>query len=169
MGRQKLSLIVGLSAVIAVGIIVGRAEQSIQETDGPKLKEAPAGFATPTLSVKPGSQSVSNGIPEPPNDTFALDQANVESRDEPLMLHEIQAIDARRAHAAIGIPQLSLTPRASGEDTRGTSLPDALLSFWVRASQAPTIASPSSARCKYCSRCGDSDQRYFFGNIYDGW
>jgi CxxC motif-containing protein (DUF1111 family) len=79
--KQKLSLIVGLSTVIAVGIMVGRAEQFTQETGGQKPKEAPAGFATPTLSANPGSQSVSNGIPEPPNDSFAIDQANFEARD----------------------------------------------------------------------------------------
>jgi hypothetical protein len=49
--------------------------------------EAPAGFTTPTLGqaigptgelrVNPGSQSVSNGIAEPPGDTFALDQAQL--------------------------------------------------------------------------------------------
>jgi CxxC motif-containing protein (DUF1111 family) len=79
--RQKLSLIVGLSAVIAVGILVGRAQPSTHETAGQNLTEAPAGFSTPLLSVNQGSQSVSNGIPEPPNDTFALDQANFEARD----------------------------------------------------------------------------------------
>ena len=67
--------------MIAVGIMVGRAEQFTQEIGGQKLTEAPAGFATPTLSANPGSQSVSNGIPEPPNDTFALAQANFEARD----------------------------------------------------------------------------------------
>ena len=36
--------------------------------------EAPAGFDTPTLVQNPGSQSKSNGIAEPPGDTFALDQ-----------------------------------------------------------------------------------------------
>jgi hypothetical protein len=36
--------------------------------------EVPTGFDTPTLSDNPGSQSVSNGIVEPPGDTFALDQ-----------------------------------------------------------------------------------------------
>ena len=36
--------------------------------------EAPSGFDTPTLAQNPGSQSVSNGIEEPPGDTFALDQ-----------------------------------------------------------------------------------------------
>jgi CxxC motif-containing protein (DUF1111 family) len=33
--------------------------------------EAPAGFNTPSFN---GAQSVSNGIAEPPGDTFALDQ-----------------------------------------------------------------------------------------------
>jgi len=50
--------------------------------------EAPAGFTTPTLgqtvgptgelTVNSGSQSVSNGIAEPPGDTYALDQAQFE-------------------------------------------------------------------------------------------
>jgi CxxC motif-containing protein (DUF1111 family) len=44
--------------------------------------EAPAGFDTPTLAVNPGSQSVSNGIAEPPGDTFALDQVQFEERED---------------------------------------------------------------------------------------
>jgi CxxC motif-containing protein (DUF1111 family) len=36
--------------------------------------EAPAGFDTPSLIQKPGSESFSNGIAEPPADTFGLDQ-----------------------------------------------------------------------------------------------
>ena len=50
--------------------------------------EAPAGFTTPTLGQtvsltgeltgNSGSQSISNGIAEPPGDTFALDQAQFE-------------------------------------------------------------------------------------------
>src|SRR6201994_525967 len=36
--------------------------------------EAPTGFDTPTLVENPGSQSVSNGIAEPPGDSFVLDQ-----------------------------------------------------------------------------------------------
>jgi CxxC motif-containing protein (DUF1111 family) len=36
--------------------------------------EAPTGFDTPTLVQKPGSKSFSNGIAEPPGDTFGLDQ-----------------------------------------------------------------------------------------------
>jgi CxxC motif-containing protein (DUF1111 family) len=55
--------------------------------------EAPAGFSTPTLgqaisptgevTASPGSQSISNGIAEPPGDTFALDQAQFERRHDP--------------------------------------------------------------------------------------
>jgi CxxC motif-containing protein (DUF1111 family) len=55
--------------------------------------EAPAGFTTPTLGQtvgqtgeligNPGLQSVSNGIAEPPGDTFALDQAQFERRHDP--------------------------------------------------------------------------------------
>ncbi|HEX4586078.1 MAG TPA: di-heme oxidoredictase family protein [Burkholderiaceae bacterium] len=36
--------------------------------------EAPAGFDTPTLAQDPGSKSSSNGIVEPPGDSFVLDQ-----------------------------------------------------------------------------------------------
>jgi len=43
--------------------------------DPPPLPtEAPAGFDTPTLVQSPGAKSSSNGIAEPPGDTFALDQ-----------------------------------------------------------------------------------------------
>jgi CxxC motif-containing protein (DUF1111 family) len=38
-------------------------------------QEAPAGFSSPTLAANPGSQSTSNGLPGPPGDTFAQDQA----------------------------------------------------------------------------------------------
>ncbi len=44
--------------------------------------EAPAGFDTPTLVKNPGSQSKSNGITEPPGDTFALDQQNYETSED---------------------------------------------------------------------------------------
>ena len=47
------------------------------------LDEAPTGFDTPTLAANPGSQSVSNGIVEPPGDTFALDQAQFERKHDP--------------------------------------------------------------------------------------
>ena len=57
------------------------------------VTEAPAGFTTPTLGQtvsptgeligNPGSQSVSNGIAEPPGDSFALDQGQFERRHDP--------------------------------------------------------------------------------------
>ena len=40
--------------------------------------EAPAGFDTPTLAQNPGSNSLSNGIAEPPGDSYALDQTKFE-------------------------------------------------------------------------------------------
>ena len=45
--------------------------------------EAPTGFDTPTLAVNAGSQSSSNGITEPPADTYALDQQIFERREDP--------------------------------------------------------------------------------------
>ena len=56
-------------AVLAVGL-AGIAEQS--------AIEAPAGFNTPSFN---GAQSVSNGITEPPGDTFALDQQVYEENE----------------------------------------------------------------------------------------
>jgi CxxC motif-containing protein (DUF1111 family) len=81
MVRHKLSLIVCLCALLALALVAGLAQQSAQEATGTQPTEAPAGFKTPLLSKNPGSKSVSNGIPEPSNDTFALDQANFESRE----------------------------------------------------------------------------------------
>jgi len=70
--------IIGAAAIV----LVGQQSQT----------EAPAGFATPTLgqtisptgelSANSGTQSVSNGIEEPPGDTFALDQAQFERRHD---------------------------------------------------------------------------------------
>jgi CxxC motif-containing protein (DUF1111 family) len=59
-------------AFVGLLAFVGIAQQS--------LTEAPAAFATPTLSQNPGSQSVSNGIAEPAGDTYALDQSVFEKR-----------------------------------------------------------------------------------------
>jgi CxxC motif-containing protein (DUF1111 family) len=70
--------IIGAAAIV----LVGQQSQT----------EAPTGFTTPTLgqtinstrelTVNPGSQSTSNGIEEPPGDTFALDQAQFERRHD---------------------------------------------------------------------------------------
>jgi len=64
-----LSAIVAMSGVIALNL-AGVAQESVTE--------APAGFDTPTLAQNPGSQSESNGIAQPPGDTYALDQGRFE-------------------------------------------------------------------------------------------
>ncbi len=76
--------IVFFSIIGAAAAVVLIAQQSVTE--------APAGFTTPALgqtvgqtgelTVNSGSQSVSNGIAEPPGDTFALDQAQFERRHD---------------------------------------------------------------------------------------
>ena len=45
--------------------------------------EAPSGFDTPTLVQNPGSKSTSNGIAEPPGDTYELDQQTYETTHDP--------------------------------------------------------------------------------------
>ena len=82
MTQRKLA---GFSMIGAAAAIVLIAQQP--------PAEAPAGFTTPTLgqaigstgelTVNAGSQSGSNGIVEPPGDTFALDQAQFERRHDP--------------------------------------------------------------------------------------
>lgn len=73
---------VGCLAGLTVIALVGLAQQSLKTSSTSAPVEAPAGFATPTLAKHPGSQSLSNGAPEPgTNDTFALDQANFEERE----------------------------------------------------------------------------------------
>ncbi len=82
MTRRKIVFFSITAAAAAIGLI---AQQS--------ATEAPAGFTTPTLgqtvgptgelTTNSGSQSVSNGIAEPPGDTFALDQAQFELRHDP--------------------------------------------------------------------------------------
>ena len=44
--------------------------------------KSPAGFDTPTLVKNPGSKSQSNGIAEPPGDSFALDQQIYETQHD---------------------------------------------------------------------------------------
>ena len=63
--RRSIAVVLMLLGSLALGL-AGIAQQS--------ATEAPAGFDTPTLTQNPGSRSISNGIEEPPGDTFALDQ-----------------------------------------------------------------------------------------------
>jgi CxxC motif-containing protein (DUF1111 family) len=55
-------------------ILLGAQAPLLAQTPLLPATEAPAGFDTPTLVDDPGSKSSSNGVAEPPGDTFALDQ-----------------------------------------------------------------------------------------------
>jgi len=72
MTHRKTPIFLAFVALFAIAI-TGIAQQS--------ATEAPAAFDTPTLGQNLASQSVSNGIPEPPGDTFALDQQRFERRN----------------------------------------------------------------------------------------
>ncbi len=69
MNHKYISVLIFLLAVLVIDI-AGIAQES--------ATEAPAGFDTPTLAQNPGSQSISNGIAQPPGDTYALDQTKFE-------------------------------------------------------------------------------------------
>ena len=45
--------------------------------------EAPAGFMTPPLTQRPQPATLSNGLPEPPGDTFVVDQEQFERVHDP--------------------------------------------------------------------------------------
>ena len=122
--RKNVLLVVCCSGVIGLGL-VGLAQKSAQSPVPPKVSEAPAGFRTPTLSAHPGSKSVSNGIPEPPHDTFALDQANFESREGN---DTVSALFTTLRFAPIAIKALEpVDPARSRKCERGTSIPVAIL------------------------------------------
>ena len=70
---RKTSLLFSSFGLAALAIVVV-ADQN--------LTEAPTGFTTPTLAADSGSKSISNGIPEPPGDTFARDQQVFELRHD---------------------------------------------------------------------------------------
>ena len=71
--QKCMPAIVLLSVVLLIGV-AGLAQQS--------ASEAPTGFDTPTLAQDPGAQSVSNGITQPPGDTYALDQTRFEQEHD---------------------------------------------------------------------------------------
>src|SRR5580704_7551217 len=62
-----------------VGSTIIRLAGIAQQGPLPAPTPAPAGFDTPTLNP---TQSKSNGIPEPPGDTFALDQTHFEEQED---------------------------------------------------------------------------------------
>jgi CxxC motif-containing protein (DUF1111 family) len=67
---------IAVLAVVVLAIVVA----GVAQQQGPS--EAPTGFDTPTLAQNNGSQSVSNGIAEPPGDTYALDQTLFEQHHD---------------------------------------------------------------------------------------
>jgi len=69
MAHKCISAVVLLLGALAI-VLAGVAQQA--------PSEAPTGFDTPTLAENAGSQSVSNGIAQPPGDTYALDQTKYE-------------------------------------------------------------------------------------------
>jgi len=75
MTRRTVSIVLLFLGVMAIAVF-GVAQ------DAPT--EAPAGFETFTLVENPGSQSHSNGIPEPvAGDTYAIDQTIYEQENDP--------------------------------------------------------------------------------------
>jgi len=73
MFRRSVAVLVFPIAVITLGFLGLAQDDAI---------DAPAGFDTPTLVQNPGSQSRSNGIAEPPGDTFATDQLVYEQQND---------------------------------------------------------------------------------------
>jgi CxxC motif-containing protein (DUF1111 family) len=71
--RSYLRVLATLALICTLGAITHLLSQG--------SSQAPTGFSTPTLNENPGSQSVSNGFPEPSGDTFAADQAAFEEQD----------------------------------------------------------------------------------------
>jgi len=74
-GKQPIAIVFAAVLVMLSATVLRVLSQS--------PAEAPAGFATPTLSedAGAGTQSVSNGLPEPAGDTFAQDQAAFEEEE----------------------------------------------------------------------------------------
>ncbi len=71
-----------LRKIPAFAMLTGAALFGLTALSQQTATEAPAGFDTPFVVNNPGSQSVSNGIIEPPGDTFALDQQEFERRHD---------------------------------------------------------------------------------------
>jgi len=63
-------------------LVIAATSGSPLMADSPPPTEAPAGFDTPTLVKEPGSHSSSNGLAEPPGDSFALDQQIYETQHD---------------------------------------------------------------------------------------
>src|SRR5690242_11231404 len=75
--RQQVKQYAASFAALAVLCLLGTVTVVLSQSSS----QAPTGFSTPTLNENPGSQSVSNGFPEPQGDTFANDQVHFEEQD----------------------------------------------------------------------------------------
>jgi len=73
MSLRSKAIVSGCLLAVAVKLAIGIAGIGQRSA-----KEAPAGFNTPSFN---GAQSVSNGITEPPGDTYALDQQIYEENE----------------------------------------------------------------------------------------
>jgi CxxC motif-containing protein (DUF1111 family) len=74
MRKQKLIRLAPGATLLAAGLSL-IAQQTINE--------APTGFTTPPLTQSPPPATISNGITEPPGDTFVLDQTQFEEIHAP--------------------------------------------------------------------------------------
>jgi CxxC motif-containing protein (DUF1111 family) len=71
---QEAVLMIRIVLALASIALLGSPSESRAQQPPPVATEAPAGFDTPTLVASPGSKSSSNGIAEPPGDSYARDQ-----------------------------------------------------------------------------------------------
>src|ERR1700741_4699624 len=74
MCRGDAAMVIAGKYWSAVLTLCGVSRVAIVAVAQQAATEAPTGFDTPTLVENPGSQSLSNGIAEPPGDSFVLDQ-----------------------------------------------------------------------------------------------
>lgn len=75
--RQQFKNYTARFAALAFICLLGTVTAVLSQSNSP----APTGFSTPTLNQNSGSQSSSNGFPEPAGDTFANDQSHFEEQD----------------------------------------------------------------------------------------
>src|ERR1700751_4596410 len=68
------------STLVVIALIA--LQKPLLAQAAPPPAEAPAGFDTPTLVEHPGSRSSSNGLAEPPGDSFARDQQVYETQHD---------------------------------------------------------------------------------------
>ena len=96
--RSYLRILAALAVVCLLGTITHVLSQG--------SSQALTGFSTPTLNTNPGSQSVSNGFPEPAGDSFAQDQEAFEEQDGvdklTRILRDPKAVSASTGAAKVG-------------------------------------------------------------------